>query len=63
MATKKTPHQTNSDNGRVNDEHKEAQIQADFERLQKKGWDKLTLREKTFIVARMTYLDANRQDA
>ena len=61
MAVKKAaPPNTN---GHINDEHKEAQIQADFERLQKKGWDNLTLREKTFIVVRLTYLDANQKVA
>jgi hypothetical protein len=61
MATKKTAPQMDNGNGRVDDEHKEAQIQADFERLQRKGWDKMTLREKTFVMFRLAYLDANQK--
>ena len=63
MATKKTAPRLSNGNGPVNDEHKEAQIQADFERLQRKGWDNMTLREKTFFMARLTYLDAHEQTA
>ena len=61
MATKKTAPRLSNGNGPVNDEHKEAQIQADFERLQRKGWDKMTLREKTFVMFRLAYLDANQK--
>ena len=61
MAMKKNAARVSNGNGLPNDEHKEAQIQADFERLQRKGWEHLTLREKTFIMARVTYLRANGQ--
>ena len=61
MATKKTT--SHSTNGRVNDEHKEAEIQAAFERLQRKGWENLSANEKLFMVARLTYLDAQEKEA
>jgi hypothetical protein len=63
MATKKTMPRVGNGNGRVDDEHKEAEIQAEFERLQRKGWDKMTLREKTFVTFRLAYLDANGKTA
>ncbi len=63
MAMKKNTTRVSNGDGLPDDEHKEAGIQAEFERLERKGWDRLTLREKTFMAARITYVNARKQAA